>query len=85
MSNKNKFKADDLKWCIEMASNYRQIANYILSLEINNKILQSRIDKAIEYIENECLDDDYNYCWDLCGNDIFEVLDILKGSDSNEE
>lgn len=38
-------------------------------------------DKAIEYIEDICLDEDYNYCWDLCGNDIFKVLDILKGSD----
>lgn len=44
---------------------------------------KQRIDKAIEYIENECLDDNYNYCFDLCGDNIFKVLNILKG-ESNE-
>ena len=53
----------------------------IINLMYKNSELQDRIDKAIEYIENECLDDNYNYCDDLCGNEIFDVLDILKGSD----
>lgn len=39
-----------------------------------NDILKNRIDKAIEYIENS---DKYDFS--KC-----ELLDILKGSDSNE-
>ena len=51
-------------------------------LDLEDK--ERRIDKAIEYIENECLDENKLYCHDLIGNDIYEVLDILKGSDNNE-
>ena len=51
---------------------------------MENWDLRKRIDKAIEYIENECLDENKLYCHDLVGNDIYEVLNILKGSDSNE-
>ena len=47
--------------------------------------LERRIDKAIEYIENELSEE----CGNVSGSDlpyyvIDELLDILKGSDSNE-
>ena len=72
---------------------YRKILDYFNQLKqerdhYQNKTLnlQKRMVNAICYIENICLDEDNNYCWDLCGNDIFKVLDILKkGSDKDEK
>lgn len=57
----------------------------IWKLEIDKKELQDRIDKAIEYIENEF--DEVGCC--VSGSDlpysyIDELLDILKGKDNND-
>ena len=46
------------------------------------KELEARITKAIEYIENN--GDDIVYSYDLAREKIDKLLDILKGSDSNE-
>lgn len=52
---------------------------HCLNTEMNN--LQKRIDKAIEYIENNELICFIDYDTKKFKN---ELLDILKGSDSNE-
>lgn len=56
-------------------------ANVSEELASESNELQARIDEAIKYIEDECLDEHKLYCHDLVGNDIYAVLDILKGSD----
>ena len=45
------------------------------------RLLQQRIDKAIELIKNECLDEDGHYCCDLWGDDIYKLLSILRGEE----
>lgn len=50
---------------------------------INEK--QQRIDKTIEYIEtNKQHIEEYVYHWGSVEDYLDELLDILKGSDSNE-
>lgn len=60
----------------EIINAYRECIN-------NGEVLLARIDKAINFIEEECFDYEFNCCWDLVGNDIYKVLDILKGCDNN--
>ena len=43
--------------------------------------LQDRIDKAIEYIEQNCIDDEFYINLTRKEKEIIKVLDILKGSD----
>ncbi len=50
-----------------------------------NKDLQQRIDKAIEYIEKHIrIDDEYPAYMELLIEERDELLEILKGEDSNE-
>ena len=71
-------KIHKIKLEIESDNEYRNIE---IDLDVLfNKI--KRIDKAIEYIENELSEE----CGNVCGSDlpyyvIDELLDILKGSD----
>ena len=65
--------------------NNTKIKNSIIGRDIKKeKELQERIDKAIEYIENESyfMYKDNERVLDRVG--IEKLLDILKGSDSNE-
>lgn len=48
----------------------------------NGEVLLARIDTAIEYIENN--GDEIIYSYDKSKELIDKLLDILKGSDSNE-
>ena len=51
---------------------------------IVNEDLKQRIDKAIEYIEtNKQHIEEYVYHWGSVEDYLYELLDILKGSDSN--
>ena len=47
-------------------------------------IYKSRIDKAINYINEECSFDGDYYCDDLYCGDVKKLVDILQGSDNNE-
>ena len=50
----------------------------------NSNELQERIDKAIEYIENKTLSRKLTDRGIVCEiYDVYKLLDILKGSDSN--
>ena len=49
-------------------------------LKENNK-LQTRIDKAVEYIYENAYDSEYNVVIDELYNEIPELLNILKGGD----
>lgn len=53
-------------------------ANELLKKKSNEKILQERIDKAIEQIQidKNCIDED-----DVMQDTLDDLLDILKGSD----
>ena len=65
-----------------MNYNFNMSKIYMNKLETKIKEQQARIDKAIEYIENN--GDDIVYSYDLAREKIDKLLDILKGSDSNE-
>ena len=51
----------------------------IARLEDENELLQDRIDKAIEYIEERCNGEVLTHTFDK--DNVGELLDILKGSD----
>ena len=84
-----KFKADDLsKFCIETASTYRYVCNHILEMQAEIYYLKDTINKAIEYIEHnskQLEDEEMNVTYGI-GDDFYldELLNILKGSDSND-
>ncbi len=60
------------------------ISDRVISLYNDNKILKARIDKAIEYLkENACYTDNNEFVCDLRYDNCEELLDILKGSDTN--
>lgn len=48
------------------------------------KMLKERIDKAIEYIEQNCIDDEFYINLTRKEKEIIKVLYILKGSDKDE-
>lgn len=55
---------------------------YILKIERENKKLQKRIDKAIEYMNNNNEKHGIEKEWYAVDKD--KVIDILKGDDSND-
>ena len=73
----------------------KETKKYILFLEKENNNLKedfkrhidrineltNRIDKAIEYIEQKCIDDEFYINLTRKEKEIIKVLDILKGSD----
>ncbi len=62
---------------------------YIYKIEKENRKLQSRINKAIKYIENNWIEySDFQYVdnddeLDIDCGSIKELIDILKGDDNN--
>ena len=58
--------------------------DYIKSLD-KLDVLEDRIDKAIEYIEeNACYEEDTKiFCDDLRYDECLKLLDILRGEDEN--
>lgn len=51
-------------------------------LDNQNAELQGRIDKAIEYIKEHCIDDDFYINLTNKEKHIFDVLNILQGEDN---
>ena len=77
---------NQVKW--ERDINERLNNTYKLVIEKQDKDIErlnNKIDKAIEYLkENACYTDNNEFVCDLRYDNCEELLDILKGSDSNE-
>ena len=70
---------NDKWWLHQMWIAQHKIADYLMKND-----LQQRIDKAIEYLKENACYDDGEFCRDLIYYECKELLDILKGSDKDE-
>ena len=61
----------------EIEDNFKMANDKLITQQLLINTLEDRIDKAIEYIKNY-------YFYNSLDFDVKELLDILKGSDSND-
>ena len=74
------------KWGLQKLEIRETLLHLITLNEEMDKMLKDRIiriDKAIEYIEQNCIDDEYYINLTRKEKEIIKVLDILKGSDND--
>ena len=65
----------------EITISPRQIAQAVENLLDEKEELQQRIEKSIEYIEENKLNG-YKISEMLCGSEVVKLLEILKGEDN---
>lgn len=77
---------DDVRYLLEEIERLKEMKlhteKYASEMEDKYILEKNKNNKAIEFLDNECLyDEDLGYCDDLWCGQVQELVDILKGVD----
>lgn len=84
MNKNNKKILDELRDVTKMTLNIQKLNWYNQELIMKNCYYRHIIKQAIEYIEQNCIDDEFYINLTRKEKEIIKVLDLLKGSVDDE-